>query len=177
MVPGGCSAVLLRELFNFERTYRLSSRWYKFLQIGFVPTALRDSIGTAFYFMIFEHLYACLMEDKQLPGGLAGFLSGGVAGTVSWAVIYPFDVIKSHMQASSALSSSKVPTSSRCVASLQRTQNLKAGVLSVTKALWEERGVRGIYRGVVPVLVRAFPIHAVCLGVYQMVKTIPHGGT
>ncbi len=54
-----------------------------------------------------------------------------------------FDVVKSRIQASTA-------------------QGAQPGMLSVARELVAAEGVRGLYRGLVPALVRAVPANAAC---------------
>lgn len=53
-------------------------------------TVLRDAIGYGFYFKSYEE-----MRNRL---GLGVLLAGGIAGCISWASIYPLDVIKTRVQ-------------------------------------------------------------------------------
>ncbi|KAJ4215365.1 hypothetical protein NW759_009786 [Fusarium solani] len=76
------------------------------LYTGFKLHLLRDTLGTAIYFMVYE-------SGKQVGNTLAGdhpnsnkaavVAAGGMCGLVSWAMIYPIDSAKSIYQRNSLL--------------------------------------------------------------------------
>ncbi|KAM5345733.1 hypothetical protein ACJ41O_011594 [Fusarium nematophilum] len=76
------------------------------LYTGFNLHLLRDTLGTAIYFMVYE-------SGKQIGNTLAGdhpnsnkaavVAAGGMCGLVSWAMIYPIDSAKSIYQRNSLL--------------------------------------------------------------------------
>ncbi|CAM1509154.1 Fc.00g028930.m01.CDS01 [Cosmosporella sp. VM-42] len=76
------------------------------LYTGFNLHLLRDTLGTAIYFMVYE-------SGKQLGNTFAGdhpnsnkfavVAAGGMCGLVSWAMIYPIDSAKSIYQRNSLL--------------------------------------------------------------------------
>lgn len=76
------------------------------LYTGFTLHLLRDTLGTAIYFMVYE-------SGKQVGNTLAGdhpnsnkaavVAAGGMCGLVSWAMIYPIDSAKSIYQRNSLL--------------------------------------------------------------------------
>lgn len=78
-------------------------------------------------------------------------ISGATAGIVSWMAIYPFDVIKSRLQRDAQ---AEVFTStSHCL-----------------KVTWAEGGLRALYRGIGYTLLRAGPVAASILPVYDLCK-------
>ena len=66
---------------------------------GLPITAVRDFPSHGVYFALYE-----LCQNLQVKRGeetpLSTFVAGGTAGIVSWWSVYPFDVIKSRIQAS-----------------------------------------------------------------------------
>ncbi|GJJ12597.1 hypothetical protein Clacol_006840 [Clathrus columnatus] len=79
------------------------------LYTGFPLHFLRDTTGTALYFLEYDslrHLFGRLPSGEQgevphwLPihQSLLPFLCGSFAGVSSWALIYPLDVVKTKVQ-------------------------------------------------------------------------------
>lgn len=69
-------------------------------------------------------------------------LCGGSAGIVFWSCIFWIDLIKTKLQ-SDSLTNPRYKSNYDCL-----YQTLK------------ESGIRGLYRGIVPALLRAFPVSA-----------------
>eukprot|EP01024_Parvocaulis_polyphysoides_P029813 TRINITY_DN27042_c1_g2_i1.p1 TRINITY_DN27042_c1_g2~~TRINITY_DN27042_c1_g2_i1.p1 ORF type:complete len:290 (-),score=26.86 TRINITY_DN27042_c1_g2_i1:285-1154(-) len=68
---------------------------------GLTITAIRDVPSFGVYFAVYE---ACKFNQHfNNDHMISHFVAGGIAGVVSWAVVYPFDVIKSRIQSSSNL--------------------------------------------------------------------------
>lgn len=69
---------------------------------GLPTQALRDIPASIAYFLIYEFLiYHGVKNFPNISSTLQSFVFGGVAGVVSWALIMPFDVMKSRIQADS----------------------------------------------------------------------------
>jgi solute carrier family 25 carnitine/acylcarnitine transporter 20/29 len=65
------------------------------LYIGGGITAVRDAVGYGFYFGAYEGVKRLFPR----PDGHAAILvAGGVAGCVTWASVYPLDVVKTRVQ-------------------------------------------------------------------------------
>ncbi|KJZ80221.1 hypothetical protein HIM_00071 [Hirsutella minnesotensis 3608] len=76
------------------------------LYTGFQLHLLRDTLGTAIYFMVYEsgkQLGTTFAGDNPNSNKLAVVASGGMCGLVSWAMIYPIDSAKSIYQRNSLL--------------------------------------------------------------------------
>ncbi|KAL7550566.1 hypothetical protein ACHAWF_017272 [Thalassiosira exigua] len=81
----------------------------------------------------------------------ASALAGGVSGAWTWAVIYPFDVIKTRMQ----------------TGPLKLSQ--QKGMWTVAGDIIREDGWRRMFRGLGVTLARAFPVNAIIFPVYEFV--------
>lgn len=86
-------------------------------------------------------------------------LSGGAAGAVSGLVSCPLDVIKTKLQAQGGF---KTPPDS-----LQAASAAYRGVSGTAATIWKEDGLRGMYRGLGPMLLGYIPTWAVYLTVYN----------
>jgi hypothetical protein len=78
------------------------------LYTGFRLHLMRDTLGTAIYFMVYEsgkQLGTTFAGDQPNNNKLAVVTSGGLCGLVSWAMIYPIDSAKSIYQRNSLLHS------------------------------------------------------------------------
>eukprot|EP00850_Spirogloea_muscicola_P012955 SM000086S23007 [mRNA] locus=s86:291:4012:+ [translate_table: standard] len=84
-----------------------------------------------------------------LLDGITGVVSGGLAGIGFWIVVLPFDVIKSRIQ-----------TAVHPGASSRLLHNFRM--------LYQEAGIRGLYAGLGPTLVRAFPANAAAVVTWEL---------
>jgi solute carrier family 25 (mitochondrial carnitine/acylcarnitine transporter), member 20/29 len=111
---------------------------------GFIPTYFRDAIGDTFYFTVYNgipiYLYGSYYDDSQRTF-FNIFLSGGLAGVAYWAFTYPIDVLKTRVQ-SDSITSPKYSGNIDCLLQIVR-----------------QEGVRALFHGISPCLLRAFPVN------------------
>jgi len=97
--PGTIESV--RDIF---RTNGLLGLW-----TGFRLHFVRDTLGTALYFLEYDGLRYIMGRDQYgeqgstppwlpMPPSLIPFMCGSLAGVTSWALIYPLDVVKTKVQ-------------------------------------------------------------------------------
>lgn len=115
---------------------------------GTVATLVRDIPGTVAYFGTYELVKKQLMKAQGIDPG-KGQLSvpsvltaGGLAGMACWTVGIPADVVKSRYQTA--------------------PEGKYSGLPDVYRALIKEEGHAGLFRGLRPALLRAFPANAAC---------------
>ncbi len=85
--------------------------------------------------MTYEWMKAELIFDEKVISPLRTMLAGGVAGVIQWIPAVPFDVLKSRLQTA--------PEGA-----------YPGGLIDVLKVLIKEEGVRGLYKGAVPLMIR-----------------------
>ncbi|KAL2163742.1 hypothetical protein VTH06DRAFT_5801 [Thermothelomyces fergusii] len=157
------------------------------LYFGGTVTALRDSIGYGFYFWGYE-LCSRLMPSPGPLGpdsgdGAAGsagndavrvLLCGGLAGIITWASIFPLDVIKTRVQAQQLppdqrrLSGDRAPLLGGAERpGVSGTKTL--GAWQVAKEVYREGGIRPFFRGLTVCSIRAFFVNAVQWAVYEWI--------
>ena len=113
--------------FKFRETLRKTG--LKGLNLGLTQALARDCSYHALYFPMYDYF-----KEKGVP------LAGGFVGSLSWAIIYPFDVLKSREQSKD--------------------------LLRVDRATL----YKGLYKGLLPTVLRAFPVHYVTLSMYDYLK-------
>ena len=113
---------------------------------GYESTFFRDTPAFGAYFLS----YYLMMDQLEKPLGsvMAAFVSGGTAGAISWAIIYPMDIVKSKIQ----MASSDVPVKS-CYA--------------MVRDIYRTSGIKSLYRGCGTTIVRSLPVNAVLFPVYE----------
>lgn len=130
---------------------------------GFGVTAFRDTPAFAIYFAT----YTLLMEYSASRKGIKqdelswvyNFFGGGIAGMTSWIFNYPVDLVKTRIQMDGVDGAERQYRSSwDCF----------------TKA-WRDGGVKLLYRGLAPSLVRAFANSACIFVAYEYSKKALHG--
>mmetsp|Transcript_38485 Transcript_38485/g.94665 ORF Transcript_38485/g.94665 Transcript_38485/m.94665 type:complete len:302 (+) Transcript_38485:103-1008(+) len=115
---------------------------------GSGATLVRDGVASFFYFSTYELLKKWWTPPgEQSPGALLTFMAGGFAGMANWAAMLPIDTVKSKYQVA--------------------PQGKYSGVMQVAKEIMKVDGVRGFYKGLAPVMVRAFPANAACFLGYE----------
>lgn len=158
------------------------------LYFGGTVTAIRDSVGYGFYFWSYE--LSTRWMNKWLPeahgssdpgaGGISGteaakvLLCGGLAGIVTWASIFPLDVIKTRVQAQAHVTSQMADA-----AATQEGRPLldsggpkpakRMGAIEVAREAYKEGGMRVFFRGLAVCSVRAFIVNAVQWAAYEWI--------
>lgn len=110
--------------------------------------AYREIPSYGIYCLSYEFMSA-QMHDYGLTdstGFISSFVSGGIAGSLTWASIIPFDVIKSRYQADFS--------------------GEYRGFMHCARMLYKEGGWRIFYTGCLVTCMRAFPVNAVTFTVY-----------
>ena len=138
----------------------LKSEGLKGLYVGGIVTSLRDSIGYGFYFWSYELTKRLLLSRQHDPFTGAStmdvLLSGGIAGVITWASIYPLDVIKTRVQAQDARTAQMNESSALLVES-----HRSKGALQVARDVLRTEGIGAFYRGLGVCSMRAFIVNAV----------------
>lgn len=117
---------------------------------GTGATLLRDVPASGMYFMSYEWLKKKLSPANR-PGELsvaATLTAGGMAGMFNWAVAIAPDVLKSKLQTAPE---GKYPN----------------GLRSVFTDVMKTEGPKGLFKGLTPVMLRAFPANAACFLGYE----------
>jgi len=124
---------------------------------GFLIQGVRDLPANATYFVTYEVIND-FMTSRQLTdrkGVFASLTAGGLAGVLSWIIIMPFDVIKSHIQADVSGTGQKT-------------------VLSCARQIYARRGIQGFFTGALVVSIRAFPVNAVIFATHRHIMSVLH---
>lgn len=118
---------------------------------GTILTLCRDVPASGMYFASYEWLKTTLTPAGKDPSELSVgsvLFAGGMAGIFNWAVAIPPDVLKSKFQTA--------------------PDGKYTGVVSVVKDVMRSDGFKGMYKGFVPVMLRAFPANACCFMGYEL---------
>ncbi|XP_078034192.1 carnitine/acylcarnitine carrier protein colt, mitochondrial isoform X1 [Augochlora pura] len=110
---------------------------------GTCATLLRDIPASGMYFATYECLKNWLTPEDGSLGLLPTIFAGGCAGIANWIVGMPPDVLKSRLQSAPE-------------------GTYKNGIRDVFVALIKKEGPKALYKGCVPVMLRAFPANAAC---------------
>lgn len=117
------------------------------LMKGFVPTLCREGPSFAVYFGSYDFIRQRIATLFSVPLDQLGipylFLSGGLAGCLTWISTYPFDVIKTRIQLD--------------------TNNTYSGMFDCFRQSITKDGYRVLFRGISSALYRAFSTNAVTL--------------
>lgn len=126
---------------------------------------------------------------QKAPGLLGTFLAGGLAGIFNWAAILPIDTLKTRLQVrSQGQSFFLFPDLTLDCLSLATSLFLPCeskvapegkygGIRHVFVDLVRKEGVTALFRGIVPVMARAFPANAACfLGFEVALKAMDYVG-
>jgi solute carrier family 25 carnitine/acylcarnitine transporter 20/29 len=145
----------------------LRNEGIKGLYFGGVVTALRDSIGYGFYFWSYELSTQLMASSKRDPSfsedAAKVLLCGGLAGVVTWASIFPLDVIKTRVQAQT------FEPEARPLLETQTKAPRRLGAFEVAKEAYSQGGMRVFFRGFAICSVRAFVVNAVQWAAYEWI--------
>lgn len=156
------------------------------LYFGGTVTALRDSVGYGFYFWSYELTTRWMEQWSKAHEGQGGsftgsetakvLLCGGLAGIVTWASIFPLDVIKTRVQAQVNNASTIAVVTGESSPLLSSTVPKRSGAIEVARDAYKEGGLRIFFRGLAVCSVRAFIVNAVQWATYEWIMMeLGHG--
>jgi len=147
------------------------------LYFGGVVTALRDSIGYGFYFWSYE-LSTRLLASTSDPDGQKSSSSGqeaakvlfcgGLAGVVTWASIFPLDVIKTRVQ-TQLVNGTAASEATPLVGADSTGNGTRLGAVDVARRAYATEGLGVFFRGLMICSVRAFLVNAVQWAAYEWI--------
>jgi solute carrier family 25 (mitochondrial carnitine/acylcarnitine transporter), member 20/29 len=98
-------------------------------------------------------------------GSLRTLLAGGTAGILNWVVATPPDVLKSRFQTGLYFSFIQIDVDFLVFVA---PAGKYSGVADVLRELIRTEGIGALYKGIVPVMLRAFPANAACFLGYEL---------
>ena len=127
---------------------------------GIYVTMARDVSGFGVYFATYEGLMDYIVRRQGIDKSeliLHQFFIGGLAGVASWACNYPIEFAKTRFQLD-GFAGQRQYTSS----------------IDVLLKDWKQGGIKLLYRGMTPCLIRAFLFSSFAFPVVEFVKKTPH---
>ena len=115
---------------------------------GIVPHVWRDGHGFGVYMVLYEAILH-FSGGREKAGKFEQFMAGGLAGTLCWLSVLPFDVVKSRMQAD------------------DYARPKYRGMFDCMYKSYKADGLSVFSRGGLAMSVRAFPVNAVTFLVYE----------
>ncbi|KAK4642040.1 hypothetical protein QC761_506220 [Podospora bellae-mahoneyi] len=124
-------------------------------------TVLRDSIGYGFYFWGYElssGWYNSFFGTTPEETTGRALLCGGVAGVLTWASIFPLDVVKTRMQTRDTAGEQQ---------GLLGSGGKGKGAWQTGREIYAREGIKPFFRGLGVCSLRAFVVNAVQFAVYE----------
>lgn len=118
---------------------------------GTCATLLRDIPASGMYFMTYEWLQHVLTGEGHSRSELSvtrTLFAGGMAGVFNWGIAIAPDVLKSRLQTAPE-------------------GTYPNGIRDVFRHTLKHEGVPALFKGVVPIMLRAFPANAACFLGYE----------
>ena len=122
---------------------------------GMVPTLAREGPSVGVYIALYHKLCAFFSknpEDLHKLGVGYLLLAGRIAGSSSWIITYPIDVVKSRIQGD-----------------IIHGQQYK-GMLDCFQKILHSEGFQGYFRGMGTTIVRASPVNAATLATVTLIS-------
>ncbi|KAH8724516.1 solute carrier family 25 protein [Phaeosphaeriaceae sp. PMI808] len=130
-------------------------------------TSIRDAVGYGFYFWSYEWTKRTWVspDDTDRDTAIKVLLCGGLAGIVTWASIFPLDVIKTRVQ-TQVLYSEPLLNEQRSLLQPE-LKDRRLSSLEIARQAYQTEGAGVFFRGLGICSVRAFVVNAVQWAVYE----------
>lgn len=143
-VAGFASSFVVTPIERLKIMSQVGNSGFRNLYAGLSTTFTREMPGFGVYFTSYEYMKSL----NKNSGTMDHFLMGGTSGFLAWFFIYPQDLIKTQIQASSE------PISYR----------------TIVKKIYKENGIKGFFRGFHLALLRAVPLHAGTFAMFEFLS-------
>lgn len=127
---------------------------------GYTATLLRDVPFSALYWPLYEFSKSQLRFRFTNNRFLESFMSGAIAGTVASTITLPMDVIKTARQ---------IEMGDKDLMGGKQKSNL-----TMVREIVERRGVKGLFAGLSPRILKVAPACAIMISSYEYCKTFFH---
>ena len=105
-------------------------------------------------------------KEAESHAALGTLLCGGIAGVVTWASIFPLDVVKTRLQ-TRTLTVSPAEEQSLLSGNGSKQMLYPKGAWTIMRETYQEGGIRIFFRGLGVCSARAFVVNAVQVRQYQ----------
>jgi solute carrier family 25 carnitine/acylcarnitine transporter 20/29 len=109
-------------------------------------------------FWSYEYCKRLMSSNEEEHAGSAALkvlLCGGIAGIVTWASVFPLDMIKTRLQANTI----ETPAEARPLLQ-SSTRSLSHGAFAMARHIYQTEGLKPFYRGLGVCSLRAFIVNA-----------------
>eukprot|EP00794_Sanderia_malayensis_P020318 gene20319-22317_t len=121
--------------------------------LGMNATIIRDIPGFLSYFISYELICKGISSNATTQiGPFALLFAGGIAGSISWALVFPPDAIKTRIQVDN--------------------QSQYKGFIDCLRKSYQQEQWRLFTRGLAPTVIRAFPMNAAIFTVYTLLMRL-----
>ena len=121
---------------------------------GLSPTLFRDVPFSCIYWFHYEG-FKKYFNEKNPKFGFS-FIAGALSGSIAALITLPFDVVKTHRQI-------ELGDSSNSKAMPRKT-------VDVMRQIYQQRGISGLFTGIVPRLSKVAPACAIMISTYESGK-------
>lgn len=151
------------------------------LYFGGAITSVRDAVGYGFYFWSYEISRQMLASrttetgEARSSSAMEVLLCGGIAGMVTWASIFPLDMIKTRVQTQPFLTASeRSPLLRGNVGAAEALTSAQTkGAIQIAREVYRNEGLSVFFKGLGVCTVRGFIVNAVQWFVYEwMIKLL-----
>ena len=110
-------------------------------------------------------------DDSDRDTAMKVLLCGGLAGVITWASIFPLDVIKTRVQ-TQALHSAPFRTGEQGALLPIEVQKTRLSSVEIAKQAYRNEGAGVFFRGLGVCSIRAFVVNAVQWAVYEYIMRV-----
>lgn len=181
----------------FSETMRSMKKIYrKEGMMGFYKgtgaTAMREIPSIGIYFFTYKNSREMIrkLEGREEASTMSTLVAGSLAGCGSWIMVYPLDMIKTHMQTpvhaepvqyqykqygganglAGAANLRGLVTNFRKHEEQKKVNYGKLHMSDVVANIYNQHGFRGFFRGLGTTVVRAIPVNAATFYFYELFK-------
>ena len=180
-----CSSTSTTSFSSYQTTKEIYTNYgIRGLYRGLLATVYRQYPSFVIYFGSYDIIKSTLLQQQQLQHQtlLASIIAGGIAGSLSWAIIYPLDLIKTRIQSLAPTTEQTLLTGYSFGGAARRRSSYyhvirteQIMIQSITSSIINRHGWKALYSGFGITILRAFPVNAVIFPTYELaLATLQH---